>query len=178
MARRLRSPLLMNRPNVLIAIEDFPITEHLQKCLEPFLRKNPAPTIHLFHALGPLPPRLLESPGAEDPAEEQSVEARQEREQEHWLARARANAEPLLQSAAAAIRGFHTPAPEIRTHFQLLNQRADLIDEILKAAREHGCGSIVVGHRSHPWLRGQLHTRTGVRLKSAAPELSVCVVDV
>jgi len=127
--------------------------------------------------LGPLPPQLLESPGAEDPAEEEKIEARQERQQQEWFARARAGAEPLLQSAVDEIRALDLPGIEFRWHFLLLNHRQDLADEIVKAARDYRCGCIVVGHRSHPWLRERLHTHTGVRLKSASPELSVCVID-
>ena len=67
---------MMEPENVLIAIDDFPMTEHLRECIEPFVRNHPTATAHLFHALGPLPPQLLESPGAEDPIEEEKLEAR------------------------------------------------------------------------------------------------------
>lgn len=174
MAQRLRRNASVDRENVLIAIDDFPMTEHLKECLEPLVQDHPTATVHLFHALGPLPPQLLESPGAEDPVEEERVEARQERQQEEWLARARAGAAPLLHTAIDEIRqlrGIH-----VESHFLLLNHHEDLVDEIIKAARDHRCGHIVVGHHSHPWLRERLHTHTGVRLKSAAPDFSVCVL--
>jgi len=177
MAQGLRDSMeQMERANILIAIDDFSMTEHLKECLEPLVRDHPTATVHLFHALGPLPPQLLESPGAEDPVEEEKIEARQERQQERWLARARAGAAPLLHTAIDEIRGLRSPAIDVQSHFLLLNHHEDLVDEIIKAARDYRCGHIVVGHHSHPWLRERLHTHTGVRLKSTAPELSVCVL--
>ena len=164
----------MELENVLIAIDDFPMTEHLKEGLEPFFRNHPTATAHLFHALGPLPPQLLESPGAEDPVEEQKVEARQERQQKEWLARARAGAAPLLHTAIDEIRQL--PGIHVESHFLLLNHHEDLVDEIIKTARDNHCNHIVVGHHSYPWLRERLHSHSGLRLKSAAPEFSVCVL--
>jgi len=174
MAQRLRGNASVERENVLIAIDDFSMTEHLKECLEPLVRAHPTATVHLFHALGPLPPQLLESPGAEVPDEEEKIEARQERQQKEWLARARARAAPLLHTAIDEIR--QVPGVSVQSHFLLLNHREDLVDEIIKAARDHRCGHIVIGHRTYPWLRERFHTHTAVRLKSAAPDFSVCVL--
>ncbi len=136
---------MADRQHILVAIDDFPMTQHLEDCLRESVRDRKAVTIHLFHALGPLPPQLLESRGAEDPADEEKVEAEQVQQQESWFLRARQEAEPLLQTATAA--------------------------------RDNDCVTIVVGHKSQPWLREQFHAHTAVQLKSATPDVTVCVVN-
>ena len=61
---------MAGRQHILVAIDDFRMTQHLEECLQKTVEDRNAVTIHLFHALGPLPPQLLESRGAEDPTDE------------------------------------------------------------------------------------------------------------
>ena len=166
---------MADRQHILVAIDDFPMTQHLEDCLRKTVKDRTAVTIHLFHALGPLPPQLLESRGAEDPTDEKKVEAEQIQQQESWFIRARQEAEPLLQTATARLRDLLSDA-EIKSHFVLLYQREDLVAEILKAAHHNDCATIIVGHKSYPWLREQFHAHTAVQLKSASPDVTVCAV--
>jgi nucleotide-binding universal stress UspA family protein len=168
---------MADRQHILVAINDFPMTQHLEDCLRKTVKDRTAVTIHLFHALGPLPPQLLESRGADDPTDEKKVEAEQIQQQESWFIRARQEAELLLQTATARLRDFLSDA-EIKSHFVLLYQREDLVAEILKAAHHNDCATIIVGHKSYPWLREQFHAHTAVQLKSASPDVTVCAVAV
>jgi len=168
---------MAGRQHILVAIDDFPMTQHLEDCLRKTVQDPNAVTVHLFHALGPLPPQLLESRGAEDPAKEKKVEAEQVQQQESWFSRARAEAEPLLQTATAQLRALNLPDAEIKSQFFLLNHREDLVAEILKAAHDNDCATIIVGHKSYPWLREQFHAHTDVQLKSASPDVTVCAVN-
>jgi len=93
----------------------FRMTQHLEDCLRKTIQDRNAVTVHLFHALGPLPPQLLESRGSEDPAKEKKVEAEQVQQQESWFSRARAEAEPLLQTATARLRALNLPDAEIKS---------------------------------------------------------------
>jgi nucleotide-binding universal stress UspA family protein len=167
---------MAGRQHILVAIDDFPMTQHLEDCLRKTLKDPHAVTIHLFHALGPLPPQLLESRGSEDPAQEKKVEAEQVQQQESWFSRARAEAEPLLQTATARLRDLLSDA-KIESHFVLLYQREDLAAEILKAAHHNDCAMIIVGHKSYPWLREQFHAHTAVQLESTSPDVTVCAVN-
>ena len=168
---------MAGRQHILVAIDDFPMTQHLEDCLRKTVKDRTAVTIHLFRALGPLPPQLLESRGAEDPTDEKKVEAEQIQQQESWFIRARQEAEPLLQTATARLRDLLSDA-KIKSHFVLLYQREDLAAEILKAAHDNDCATIIVGHKSYPWLRDQFHAHTDVQLKSASPDVMVCAVNV
>ena len=177
MARLLRYfQRMAGRQHILVAIDNFPMTQHLEECLQKMVEDRTAVTIHLFHALGPLPPQLLESRGSEDPLDEKKVEAEQLQQQESWSAHARHEVEPLLQTATDRLRALLSDA-EIKSHFVLLYQREDLAAEILKAAQDNGCATIIVGHKSSPWLREQFHTHTAVQLKSASPDVTVCAVN-
>lgn len=168
---------MAGRQHILVAIDDFPMTQHLEDCLRKTIKDQTAVTVHLFHALGPLPPQLLESRGAEDPTDEKKVEAEQIQQQESWFIRARQEAEPLLQTATARLRDLLSDA-KIKSHFVLLYQREELAAEILKAAHDNDCATIIVGHKSYPWLREQFHAHTDVQLKSASPDVTVCAVNV
>jgi hypothetical protein len=97
---------MAGRQHILVAIDDFPMTQHLENCLRKTVKDRTAVTIHLFRALGPLPPQLLESRGAEDPTDEKKVEAEQIQQQESWFAHARHDAEPLLQTATDRLRAL------------------------------------------------------------------------
>ena len=177
MARLLRYfQRMAGRQHILVAIDDFPMTQHLEECLQKMVEDRTTVTIHLFHALGPLPPQLLESRGSEDPSDEKKVEAEQLKQQESWFAHARHEAEPLLQTATDRLRALLSDA-EIKSHFVLLYQREDLAAEILKAAHHNDCATIIVGHKSYPWLREQFHAHTAVQLKSASPDVTVCAVN-
>ena len=168
---------MADRQHILVAINDFPMTQHLEDCLRKTIKDRTAVTIHLFRALGPLPPQLLESRGAEDPTDEKKVEAEQIQQQESWFIRARQEAELLLQTATARLRDLLSDC-KIKSHFVLLYQREDLAAEILKAAHHNDCATIIVGHKSYPWLREQFHAHTAVQLKSASPDVTVCAVAV
>jgi K+-sensing histidine kinase KdpD len=70
----------------------------------------------------------------------------------------------------------NVPASEIETHIILLNQREDLVEEIVKAARDNDCGTIVVGRTSYPCIKEQFHTHISEQLVSESLDMAVCVV--
>src|ERR1700752_4495719 len=106
---------MADHQHILVAIDDFPMTQHLEDCLRKTIEDQKAVTVHLFHALGPLPPQLLESRGAEDPADEEKVEAEQGQQQESWFIRACQEAEPRLQPATEQLRALKLPDAEIKS---------------------------------------------------------------
>jgi nucleotide-binding universal stress UspA family protein len=164
---------------ILVAIDDFQRAGPLLDDVVKMARGSRDAKIHLFHAVGPLPPQLLESPGAEGGRQEEHVERRQERQQDIWFEKVRKAAEPQFASAKARLVAADIAANHVETHLQLLNQREDLVAEIIKAARAHGCGIIVVGRNAYPWLREQFHTHVSDSLisKKSADGLAIRVVN-
>jgi hypothetical protein len=97
---------------------------------------------------------------------ERHIEHKQVRQQESWFDRTRDKIEPQLASEKSRLMAANVPASEIETHIILLNQREDLVEEIVKAARDNDCGTIVVGRTSYPWIKEQFHTHINEQLVS------------
>lgn len=166
-----------NYGHILVAIDDFQASEPLLQFVGEIAAGREGSCVHLFHAVGPMPPQYLESPGAEDPVEEEKIEAKQEREQRAWFASARKKSAPLFKRVKGQLVKANLPRERIETHLLLLNHRKDLVAEILKAAQTHDCGMVVVGKSSYPWILELFHSHVGEQLISASEALAVCVVD-
>jgi hypothetical protein len=165
-----------NPKQVLVAIDDFQRAKHLIDYVGELAGGHDDFKIHLFHAAGPLPPQLLESPGAEGSAAEQHVEQTQVRQQENWFDRTRDKIAPQLASQKSRLIAANVPGTEIEIHIIPLNQKQDLVAEIVKTARDNDCGTIIVWHNSYPWIQEQFHTHISEQLVSESPDMAVCVV--
>ena len=62
---RLEDAKMPSSKQILVAIDDFQQARHLVDYVAELAAGGDDFKIHLFHAAGPLPPQLLESPGAE-----------------------------------------------------------------------------------------------------------------
>jgi K+-sensing histidine kinase KdpD len=58
-----------------------------------------------------------------------------------------------------------------------LAHREDLPDEILKAAQQAGCDTIVVGRNSFPWVKEIFADHLGDELEKNSQGISVAVID-
>ncbi len=167
---------MANHKQMLIAIDDFRSAQPLLEYAADLAHGRDDYQIHLFHALEPLPPQLLESPGAEEPAREERIEEKQISQQERWVDRSLKRLEPLLESSKSQLASAQVPRDRIKTHVFPLNHREDLVAEIIKAAHDNDCGTILVGYKSYPWIREQFHTHISEQLLTAADDCAVCVV--
>jgi nucleotide-binding universal stress UspA family protein len=165
---------MLNSKHILLAIDDLEKSRPLVDYVAQLADGGNDFKVHLFHALGPLPPQLMESPGAENARAEERVEQKQAGQQDAWLEQARSEFEPQLENEKARLSAANVP--EIEIHLPLLNQRTDLVPEIVKAARDNDCGMIVVGQNSYSWLWEQFHAHLSEQLLSECPESAVCVV--
>lgn len=118
----------------------------------------------------------MESPGAEDPSLEQQIEQRQALQQKSWKSRAETQVVPVLEAAKSQITAANVPAEKIATHIVQLNDRGDLVRELIRAAREYRCHTIVVGYNDYPWIKEKFHTHIAEQLISHSERLAVCVV--
>jgi hypothetical protein len=62
----------------------------------------------------------------------------------------------VLEAAKSQIVAANIRAEKIATHILQLNDRADLVSEIVTAAHEYRCETVVVGYNDYPWLREKL----------------------
>lgn len=162
---------------ILVAIEDFSSAGPILDYVGQLAGDCAGFDVHLFHAAGPLPPQLLESPGAERPQAEERTEQQQARQQNLWFERTRDELEPQFAAAKARLVAANVPPRRIRSHLRVLNQREDLVPEMIKAARDNHCGTIVVGRNSYSWLREQVRAHVSEKLIEDTPSLAICVVS-
>jgi nucleotide-binding universal stress UspA family protein len=109
--------------------------------------------VYLLHLLPPMPAEFLEFGGAEDPREEQKLQAELHHDQHTWIASAKEAAKPALSSAIDALRDAGLFTYEIELAYSDPLDEQDATVAILDKAREKRCHTIVVGNDSHRWFR-------------------------
>ncbi len=108
--------------------------------------------ITLLHLLPPLPPKLLEFGGAENPQKEQKLEAELRGDQQQWIRSAKKSAKTSLVSAVQQLHKAGVPREDIHFAFSDPSDR-DAATAVLEQARGKRCHTIVIGHASHSWFR-------------------------
>ncbi len=107
----------------------------------------------MLHMLGPLPPELRESKGAETPEDEEKVEAALVRKQRQALAKTAAEVRPVLDRAKAVLAAAGVSCEAIERDCPELTNRDDLVNDILREARNRDCATVVVGRESFSGLK-------------------------
>jgi nucleotide-binding universal stress UspA family protein len=161
---------------ILIAIEDSEASMKAVAYLAEMVRGNEAIHICLFHALPPIPPRLLEYGGTKDPQKEQALRTELKSAQMEWIEKAKDSVQPLITRARAILQHHGVSQSQISTHFSHTIHKVDIVREILNAAKQAYCGTVVVGRHRLPWVKDLFHHHTGEGLVEQAQELAVWVV--
>ena len=162
--------------NILIAVDDRDAALRAVQYVAAFVAGRNDFEIHLLHALRPLPPQLMESPGSEDPSVERQIEQRQALQQQGWKNRAETQVVPVLEAARSQITAANVSVQKIATHILQLNDGGDLVPELIRAAHEYRCQTIVVGYNDYPWIKEKFHTHIAEQLIAQSERLAVCVV--
>lgn len=106
----------------------------------------------LVHVLPPLPPRLLEHGGSEDPKKEACLQNELRLEREHWISTAKSAAQKHLDNARTDFRKNGVPAASIQTLFCDPGEGRNTADDILRMAGGCKCRTVVVGRESVSWF--------------------------
>ena len=112
------------------------------------------PELHLAYIASHLPPELLETGGSALPEREERLESNLRRKQRGWMAVADRKDWRVLRAAEATLQKAGVAAPRIFAYVSSPLDARRAADEVLVLARDHRCGTVVVGHRAHSWLRG------------------------
>jgi nucleotide-binding universal stress UspA family protein len=161
---------------ILLAIEDSEASMKAVAYVAEMVRGREAIHICLFHALPPIPPRLLEYGGTEDPQNEQALSTELKSAQTEWIEKAKDAVQPSITRARAILQDHGVSQRHISTHFSHTIHKLDIVREILNAAKQSDCGTVVVGRHRLPWVQDLFHRHTGEGLIEQGQELTVWVV--
>jgi nucleotide-binding universal stress UspA family protein len=162
---------------ILIAIDDTEASMKAVTYVSQMVRGREHIHICLFHVLPPIPPRFLEFGGAEDPKKEQVLSAELKVAQAEWIEKAKNEAQRSLKTAQTILADHGVPQSHISTHFTSTIHKPDIVREVLEAARQWHCGTVVVGRHRLPWVQELFHQHTGEGLVEKGREFCVWVVE-
>jgi nucleotide-binding universal stress UspA family protein len=138
---------------LLIAVDDSPASRRALRYVSELLRGTQGFAVVLLHMLGPVPTHLKESRGAETPREEEKVEAGLIKGHNQFLKKSAEEARPLLEQAKAMLMSAQVPAEAIEGYCPELTHGEDFVRDILRAARQRDCATIVIGRESWTGLK-------------------------
>jgi len=167
----------MDANSVLIAIDD---SESSKRAITQVARQIHDPSachIILLHVLRPVPPKLLEHGGAEDPQEEQRVEASLDAAQAAWQQQEIQASQPIFANAMAILKKANIPEQAIETQTYTPVPGQDIATAIVDVAHDKACGTIVVGRSSYSWLRELMQSHVADKLGQQDRALHLWVVE-
>ena len=163
--------------NILLAIDDSVASRKAIAYVAALARRQKGLGIHIFHAIDPLPTQLQEFRGAENPDDEKTLENELKLKQHSWHQEATNAAAPLIEKTQSMLEQAGAAPEQISFHTIVLAHREDLPDEILQAARDFGCGRVVIGRNAFPWPKELLTDHLGEQVKEKAAGIVVSVID-
>jgi nucleotide-binding universal stress UspA family protein len=161
---------------ILIAVDDTDASMKAVRYLSKIIEGRENVRICIFHVLPSIPPKLLEFGGAEDPQKEGMLSEELKSTQAQWIENAKAAAQSSLKDAQAIFLDHRLSPHQINTSFSSSIHKPDVVREILEAATQWQCGTIVVGRHRLPWVKELFYRHTGEKLIEKAEDLSVWVV--
>lgn len=164
----------MSEEKILVAVDDSESSRAMLRVVA--ARASEAETARLLvcHLLPHLPPRLLESRGAEDPRQERRVEREQELAQARWIEGETAEGERLVRESRRALERGGVSGERIETEVKESHYSHErLADALLEEARANGCTMIAVGRHAFPAVRELLHRHLADELQKRAEGVQV-----
>ncbi|PWT82802.1 MAG: hypothetical protein C5B57_08065 [Blastocatellia bacterium] len=163
--------------NLLVVVDLTGPSDKVLGYLGKFLAKQRNVRFCLACLLPRLPAQLLESGGAESPAEEERIEAALHTDQNEWMASVDKRSQAVLTRARLQLvrAGVRAGAIDWCCTSPLDNRTA--CDEIHVVAKTHDCDTIVVGRSAHSWFRGMSGSHLAEHLVREASGFAVWVID-
>jgi nucleotide-binding universal stress UspA family protein len=162
---------------LLVVVDSTRPSDRVLDYLAKFFAKQHDVQFCLACLLPRLPAQLLESGGAESPADEERVEAALRFDQDQWMASLDKSADDVLARSVTRLRRRGTRASAINTCCTSPLDNRSAADEVLVVAETHGCHTIVVGHTAHSWFRGSGDSHLAEHLVREARGFAVWVID-
>jgi len=167
----------VEKQKLLVALDQHSISTELCNYLGKIISGKQDLEISLLHILPPPPPQLREFRGSEDPEVEEQLDREMDAVWQRWTREAENTARPVFDNAISILTRAGVPPNSIRRIVRQLVNYEDLTDEILKAAEENACQTIVVGRSSFPWFKETVHRHLADRLVRKATGVAIWVVE-
>ena len=167
----------MDAKRILIAVDDSKASHRAVAYVGQMLSGATDIQVCLLHVPAPMPPKLLEHGGSEDPVEERQIEAHLDRTRATWEDRMKADILPLFDKAQAILRAAQVPDHMVETQIAASVSGHDLDTCILEAANTHRCGTVVVGRASFSWLREKFQEHVADKILRQDDRVTLWVVQ-
>ena len=169
---------LMNRTeNFLIAVEESMASLKAVCYVSQILRGRTDVHVRLLHVLPPIPPEFLEFGGAEQPQLEERLRDELRKDQTRWIETEKLNAQASLDRALALLMKGGLSPSQVSISFSSPIHRPDVAHEILQAAQNWQCGTLVVGRHTRSWIREIRSSHVGEDLVRKGQGFAIWVVE-
>ena len=161
--------------NILVAVDKSGSALRAAKYVADMIDGNPSFQVQLLHL--ELPPRMLEWGGSEDPDVEDQVSEERAQAYTQMEQQVAVKTQSLFDRLRAifAPRGTHVTGRYLE--FQEPLDAESTTKAILDAAKEHGCGTVVVGRKSFSGLQSLFQHHVAEELIGDDGGIAVWVVE-
>ncbi len=133
--------------------------------------------VRLFHVLPPIPPEYREHGGSVDPDEEEALSEALRKAQHQWIDEAKAKAHAFMDNDKAILVDGGTTADRISVAFAPSVVPSEIVRDILQAATEWQCGTIIVGRQCCSKFAEVFHHHIGEDWRTRARDLPSGIVE-
>jgi nucleotide-binding universal stress UspA family protein len=166
---------MSNNKRILIAVDRSTASRHAVEYVSEIVSGQCGLHVSLLHL--ELPPRMLEWGGSEDADVEAKVEAKRERAYLRMEDKAVAKGRALLQPLEAMLSKKGIDVAGLLVEFEEPLDKKNIADKILDTARDHNCGTIVVGRHSFSGLQRLFQHHVGEELVREGQKITIWVVE-
>ncbi len=163
--------------NLLLAVDGSEASRRAARYVGETVGTHTGFSIYLFHVLPSMPPELLEFGGSENPKEEETLSKQLREDQSKWIAQAKEAAQPLIENIKGELQQHHISPNKIHCEFSTSIHRPDVARDLLEAAQNLQCQTIVVGRNAFPSFKEMFHTHIGEELVTKGHGVTIWVVE-
>jgi nucleotide-binding universal stress UspA family protein len=162
---------------ILVAVDSTDASTQALSYVVKLLENSKGVQFRLFHVLPPIPPEYREHGGSEDPDEELTLGKKLMQAQNDWVDKAKSRAQPVIDNAKTMFLEAGIPAEMVSTEFSTCAHPAELVDDILEAAKAWKCETIVVGRQCCSKFAELFHHHVGEELLQKGKGFAIWIVE-
>jgi nucleotide-binding universal stress UspA family protein len=169
-------PTVQVHKHLLIAVDASEVSERALAYVAELMDGRRDIRLLLLHVCKPVPPKLLEFGGNENPVEEKTAQAALQGARTDWIECEQLAGAPILARARDLLFKAGVPKEVVDTQIVAWNPSKSLDSAILEVAHEKHCGTVVVGYAAFSWFRELLQPHLADVLLQKAPGIAIWIV--